>query len=163
MCNWWITRYTHNISDPTCLVLAATSTTSPHNILAVIVLKKYDAQTKGAGTWTFFPRCEDQPKEAYEDMLRSMIQGRERFMLGKPHYHIEHFAVDHAVQRLGVGKKLIAKAFEIVDEEGVEVFVQTNEFAAAFYERVGFVEVGREGVSGGMDEVFLVRAARGKA
>jgi ribosomal protein S18 acetylase RimI-like enzyme len=163
---WWSTRYSHDISDPDCIVLSASSTTSPNDVLAVIVLRKYDETTRGAGTWTMFERCEDQPREAYEDMLRSMIEGREKFMLGKPHYHIEHFAVDFEVQRLGVGKKLIAAACEIVDREFVEVFVQTNEFAAAFYERVGFREVGREGVSGGvsggMDEVLLIRGARGK-
>jgi GNAT superfamily N-acetyltransferase len=89
-----------------------------------------------------------------------MIEYRERFMLGRPHMCVEHFGIDGACQGEGLGSRLMGRVCEMADEEGLDVFVQANEFAESFYHRFGFGTEGSEVMPGGLTECFLVRRAR---
>jgi len=159
---WWSSRYAASMADPKCITLKATTTDSPHDVLGLLCMSKMDAGELGAGGWTTFARSVDHPKEPYEDCLRLMVEAREKHMVDRPHYLLEHFGIDAQHQKRGLGGRMIAAACSHADENGADIFVEANEFAAPFYVRNGFAELGREPVVGGMDEVFLVRYAKEK-
>ena len=75
------------------------------------------------------------------------------------HYHIELFGTDHEWKGKGIGSKMLKRACEIADGEGLDVFVQANAGAVSFYEKFRFRNEG-ELVMPGEDnylETFMVR------
>lgn len=95
-------------------------------------------------------------------MIAGMVEYREKYMFGKEHFCIDHFGVDSGVQGMGLGSLLLGRACEIADAEGLDVFVEANEFAESFYRRFGFESEGTLVMPGGMTECFLVRRFVGK-
>lgn len=91
-----------------------------------------------------------------------MIDYREKYMLGKDHFCVDHFGVDSEVQGKGLGATLLGRACEIADQEGLDVFVEANEFAESFYQRFGFRTEGKLLMTGGLTECFLVRRFGGQ-
>ncbi|CEO58570.1 hypothetical protein PMG11_03282 [Penicillium brasilianum] len=158
---WWGNKYALDIADPNCYVLKISSIEAPTTVLGLLALRKYEANQKGAGRWT---SCRPPPEvdgQAYDAMIDSMVECREKFMFGRVHLCIDHFGVDHAYQGRGMGKMLMGKACEIADREGLDVFVQANEFAESFYRNFGFeteekVEIPPDGVT----QCFLIRRSR---
>ncbi|OKO94336.1 hypothetical protein PENSUB_11603 [Penicillium subrubescens] len=149
------------IADSNCYVLKISSsdsaTPTPAPVLGLLSLRKYDANEKGAGRWASYPPPPEVDKESYDAMLKSMIEYRERFMLGRVHLCIDLFGVDHEYQGRGMGKMLLAKACEIADREKLDVFVEANEFAESFYHDFGFETEGRiEMPLDGVTQCFLV-------
>lgn len=159
---WWENKYRMDIADPNSYVLKISSLVSqapaPAPVIGLLSLRKYDANETGAGRWATCPPPPEVDKEAYNAMIKSMVEYRERFMLGRVHLCIDHFGVDHEYQGRGMGKLLIAKACEIADREKLDVFVQANEFAESFYHNFGFGMEGRiEMPLDGVTQCFLVR------
>jgi ribosomal protein S18 acetylase RimI-like enzyme len=151
---WWEKKYAMDIADSNSYVLKFSSPD-------LLSLRKYDANETGAGRWASCHPPPEVDKEAYDAMIKSMVEYRERFMLGRVHLCIDHFGVDHEYQGRGMGKMLIAKACEIADREQLDVFVQANEFAESFYHNFGFGTEGRlEMPLDGVTQGFLVRKSR---
>lgn len=158
---WWEKKYALDIADPNCYVLKVSSSDSPTTVLGLLSLRKYEANQKGAGRWTSCLPPREVDRQAYDAMINSMIECRERFMLGRDHLCIDHFGVDHGYQGRGMGKMLMGRACEIADAEGLDVFVQANEFAESFYRNFGFeteekVVIPPDGVT----QCFLIRRSR---
>lgn len=117
---------------------------------------------KGSGLWTMYDLTADHDRVAYRPMIAGMTEHRERVMLGKPHFVIELFGVDHAYKGRRIGVQLLARACEIADEAGHEIFVQANASARDFYCKLGF-EVQWKSVMPGETEYveyMLVRACK---
>lgn len=172
---WWEERYALDIADPACHVQVIRSAESEPNptgdaeaaaesrqaspkVLGLVFTRRYTATERGAPSWTACPPPADLVDLAtFTAMVSAMIEYRERFMLGRPHMCVEHFGVDGACQGSGLGGRLMGRVCELADAEGLDVFVQANEFAESFYHRFGFVTEGKLGMPGGLTECFLVR------
>ena len=141
---WWARIFTDLLTNPDCHVLTALRTepnspSFPPYAAGVLILRLLSADERGAGFWTAFPMTPDHDVPACTEMINGMVKAREKMMLGKTHFVIEMFSVESAMQRSGVGSRMMKRACEIADEAGSETFVQANHFARRFYERFGFV------------------------
>ncbi|KAL8650764.1 MAG: hypothetical protein Q9210_003636 [Variospora velana] len=154
---WWEERYALDINDPNCYLLKVSSPKSSTTVLGLISLYKYHAHEKGAGRWAFFPPPPQVDREMYDAMINAMAEYREKFMLGQPHFCIYHFGVDAKHQGQGLGKRLMARACDIADQEKLNIFVEANEFAESFYHKFGFETVHKVEMPGGLTECFLIR------
>lgn len=154
---WWEEKYALDIDDPACHLLKISSPESSSTILGLLSLRKFTADERGAGRWGTFPPPPEVDSEAFDAIIQSMIKYREQFMLGKPHFCVDHFGVDAEYQGRGLGTKLLAKACEIADREELDVFVEANEFAESFYNRFGFKTEQKLKMPGGLTECFLIR------
>lgn len=123
----------------------------------------------GSGSWSLFPRTGDHDAVKFDAMVDAMSRHREAIMRvgdesgARVHYFVELLGVDHSWKGKGVGAALLRRACEVADAEGLEVFVQANGSARAFYEKVGgFGVVAREVMPGGngYEEFMLVRPAK---
>lgn len=158
---WWEEKYAMDIEDPKCYVLKISSPDSPTSVLGLLSLRKYEANERGAGRWTSFAPPSQVDRVAYDAMIKSMVDYRERFMFGQVHLCIDHFGVDATYQRRGLGKMLIVKTCKIADQEGLDIFVQANEFAETFYQNFGFTTEERlEIPPDGVTQCFLIRRCR---
>lgn len=157
MAPWWEEKYALDIDDPTYHLLKVSSVESTATVLGLVCLRKFEAEEKGAGRWSDFPPPPQADREAYEAMIKSMIEYRERFMLGRAHLCVDHFAVDFKYQGSGFGTRLMTRACEIADREKLDMFVEANEFAEKFYQRFGFKTHRRLKMPGGLTECFLIR------
>jgi ribosomal protein S18 acetylase RimI-like enzyme len=167
MSSWWEARHRLNIEDPDCqlLVLAEAAGPSEETIVGLLSMRRYRAGETGAGRWTSFAAPErllpPTEREAYDEMVRVMVESREAFMMDRPHFGIDHLAVDAATQGRGLGRTLMDRACALADREGLDVFVEANEFAESFYHRFGFVTTKTLPMPGGMAECILIRRAGG--
>lgn len=154
---WWEEKYALDMEDPRCHILKIPSSKSSTTVLGLICLRKYEAGARGAGRWSMFPPPPQADWEAYDAMVKSMIEYRERFMLGQAHLCVDHFGVDAEYQGRGLGSMLMAMACEIADRERLDMFVEANEFAESFYQRFGFKTEQKLEMPGGLTECFLIR------
>lgn len=154
---WWEEKYALNINDPTYHVLKIPSKDDPSKVLGLLSMRKYAAEERGAGRWSSFAPPPQIDAEAFDAMIKSMVDHRERYMLGRDHFCIDHFGTDAEHQGRGLGASLLGKACEIADQEKLDVFVEANEFAESFYHRFGFKTEAKLEMPGGMTECFLVR------
>ncbi|MAD85851.1 MAG: hypothetical protein CL912_23045 [Deltaproteobacteria bacterium] len=154
---WWESKYALDIPDPTTRLLKISSPDSPHTVTGLLSLRKYTADERGVGRWSSTPPPPEVDSDIYKAMIDAMIEYRERYMFGKEHFCVDHFGVDSGVQGKGLGSILLGRACEIADEEGLDVFVQANEFAESFYQKFGFKTEGTLVMPGGLTECFLVR------
>ena len=157
---WWEERYAQIIDNPIYEVLKISSPDSPSTVIGLLSMRRFTAEERGAGTWSSFPAPPQGDREGFEGVHKSMVEYRERFMMGRPHFNIEHFGVDAGYQGSGVGSRIIAKACEIADREELDMFVEANEFAESFYQRHGFETEMKQEMPGGMAECFLIRRSR---
>lgn len=155
--SWWEEKYALDIEDPTCHVLRVLSPDEAGVVLGLLCLRRYTADERGAGRWTSFPPATEIIGEAYDLMVKSMVEYREKLMLGRAHLCIDHFGVDSAYQGRGLGASLLGRACEIADQETLDIFVEANEFAESFYHRFGFKTEARIEMPGGMTECLLTR------
>ena len=157
---WWSRVFSDESKDPTCHVLVAIDPDTDKDI-GVLTLRLLGPHDKGVGFWTspshLWPP--DINHEMCKAMIDSMVENRERLMMGKSHYLIELFGAEHGWKGKGVGTKLLRRACEIADGEGVDVFVQANGSAKGFYERLGFECEGSVVMPGdeGYAEFMMVR------
>ncbi|KAH7417785.1 acyl-CoA N-acyltransferase [Cadophora sp. MPI-SDFR-AT-0126] len=158
---WWEAKYALDIPDPTSRLLKISPVSSPHTVTGLLSLRKYTTDERGAGRWSSFPPPPEVDRETYKAMIDAMIEYREKYMFGKEHFCVDHFGVDSAVQGKGLGSILLGRACEIADAEGLDIFVQANEFAESFYQRFGFKTEGTLVMPGGLTECFLVRRSGG--
>lgn len=154
---WWEEKYALDIDDPNYHLLKIPSAGDPTIVLGLICMRRYGADERGAGRWSSFPPPPEVDHDAYTAMVQSMVDHRENYMLGRPHFCIDHFGVDGEHQGCGLGAILLGRACEIADQEKLDVFVEANEFAESFYHRFGFKTEARLEMPGGMTECFLVR------
>jgi ribosomal protein S18 acetylase RimI-like enzyme len=154
---WWEEKYALDIDDPNCYLIKTPSPDSPTTVLGLINLRKYKADERGAGRWSSFPPPPTANIGAYDAMVKAMIYYRENFMLGQVHLCVEHFCVDSECQGQGLGKALMAKAYEMADRERLDMFVEANEFAESFYQKFGFKTEQKLEMPGGITECFLIR------
>jgi ribosomal protein S18 acetylase RimI-like enzyme len=154
---WWEERYALDIDDPSCFVLKIPSPESSTTVLGLLNLRKFKADERGAGRWSSFPPPPTTDREAYEAVVNSMVEYREKFMLGLPHLCVNHFGVDAEYQGRGFGIMLLTKACEIADREELNMFVEANEFAESFYQKFGFKTEQKLMMPGGLTECFLIR------
>jgi GNAT superfamily N-acetyltransferase len=177
---WWEERYALHIADPACHVLVIRESkpdskveselvaeskeahpSAQPQVLGLVFVRKYTSSERGDPSWNArAPPADLVDPATFSAMVSAMIEYRERFMLGRPHMCVEHFGVDGACQGEGLGSRLMGRVCEMADEEGLDVFVQANEFAESFYHRFGFGTEGSEVMPGGLTECFLVRRAR---
>lgn len=158
---WWEYKYSLDIADPNNYVLKISFSDTPTTVLGLLSLRKYAANEKGAGRWTACLPPPEADREAVDAMVKAMVEHRERYMLGHVHLCIDHFGVDDAYQGRGMGKMLMARACEIADAEGLDIFVEANEFAESFYKNFGFEEEDRLALPpDGVTQCFLIRRAR---
>ncbi|KAJ6438861.1 NAD(P)-binding protein [Purpureocillium lavendulum] len=160
---WWRDKYALDMADPAYRLLKVSSPAAPDVVLGLICVRRYAADERGAGRWTRLPPPPGADADAYAAMIRSMIQHRERLMLGRAHLCVDYLAVDAESQGRGFGTRLLARACGIADDQGLDVFVQANEFAEGFYRRFGFRSEQKLQMPGGMTECFMVRAADDRA
>jgi ribosomal protein S18 acetylase RimI-like enzyme len=158
MAPWWEEKYAQDLDDPTYHLLKIPSPDSPGTVIGLVCLRRFQANERGAGRWGDFSPPPQADREAYDAMIRSMIEYRERFMLGRAHICVDHFAVDADHQGRGLGTKLMAMACGIADKEKLDMFVEANEFAEKFYQRFGFKTEQRLEMPGGLIECFLIRS-----
>jgi ribosomal protein S18 acetylase RimI-like enzyme len=154
---WWEEKFTLDINDPTYRLLKISPPDTPSKVAGIICLRKYKAGERGAGGWSNFPPPPKADNEAFKAVVQSMVDYRERFMIGQDHMVVDHFGVDAEYQGSGLGSKLLARACELADEEKLDMFVEANELAESFYQRFGFKTEGKEKMPGGMTECFLIR------
>lgn len=157
---WWEKKYALDINDPKYRLLKIASSESSTIILGLLCLRKYGAEEMGAGRWSSLQPPPEVDKAAYDAMIKSMIEYRERFMLGRAHFCLDHFGVDAEYQGRGLGTKLMAKACEIADGEKLDIFVEANEFAESFYHKFGFRTEQKLEMPGGLTECILIRPSR---
>lgn len=136
---WWSRLFLNEIEDPACNVLIALDPATGKDI-GILNLRLLGPEERGVGLWTdpTFELSPDIDREMLQAMVDSMIEWREKLMMGKPNFLIELFGAEHGWKGKGVGTKLLRRAVEIADQRGYDVFVQANGSAKGFYERVGF-------------------------
>jgi ribosomal protein S18 acetylase RimI-like enzyme len=157
MAPWWEAKYALDVDNPDCYLLKISSPESSSTVLGLLSLRKYKADERGAGRWSSFPPPPEIDRAAFDGVVNSMIEHRERLMLGRPHFVIDHLGVDHENRGQGLGSKLLARACEVADQEQLDIFVEANEFAESFYQKFGFKTEERLKMPGGLTECFLVR------
>ena len=158
MREWWAQNFTEQLRDPRCNVLTVLDQASK-DAVGILLLRLMGPQERGSGSWTSRELTDDHDKEAYKPMIDGMTEHRERVMFGTAHFMIELFGVDHALKGRRLGDRLLRRACEIADEAGYPTFVQSNQFAKAFYEKHGFEEKGRSDMPGEIkySEFMLLR------
>ena len=134
---WWSRIFQNVINSSSCHVLAAIDPDTDKDI-GILILRLLGPDERGAGFWTMYDWTEDHDEAKVKAMIDAMVEYRERMMLGRSHFSIELFGVDHDFKGRGVGTKLLARACEIADRAGYDVFVQANASARDFYARLGF-------------------------
>ncbi|KAK5165381.1 uncharacterized protein LTR77_008910 [Saxophila tyrrhenica] len=177
---WWRNIFQHFLSDSSSWhVLTASAPSSESNFprnaeedeeeaIGVLVLRHMQPHERGSGAWSIFPLTSDHDAEKFNAMVSTMSLQRERIMrvdeeeAARKHYTIELFGVDNSWKGKGVGAALLRRACEVVDERGLETFVQANASARAFYEREGFQVRGSEVMPGEdkYEEFMLLRPAK---
>lgn len=159
---WWRDRYAQDIADDGCHILVVTETPSSNEVAGVCCLRYIQADERGAGRWTTYAPSEHHPAEQYRAMVASMAENREKLMLGRQHFLLEHLGVDLAYQRSGFGTLLIDQACSLSREKSCDIFVQANEFAAPFYKKHNFTLHGSFEMPGGLGEFFMLYSANSK-
>ncbi|KAK1071799.1 hypothetical protein LTR12_008566 [Friedmanniomyces endolithicus] len=158
---WWSNIFTNQIEDSNTHLLTALDPKT-NTAIAVLSMRRMAADDKGAGSWNNHDLTPDHDVVGYKAMIDSMGEHRERLMLGRPHFLIQLFGVDHAYAGKGIGRSLLARACEIGDSAGLDMFVQANASAKGLYEKMGFEVGGEEVMPGEMKyvEYMLVRKCK---
>ena len=152
---WYARIYADEIQDPACHVLtvidndnynnnqsASSSSEEQPLALGILLLRLMPPSDKtSSGIWTKHAVTPDHNKEKYEAMVVPMGALRSEIMGTREHFLLELFGVDDEAKGMGLGKKLLQRACEISDEAGVDIFVEGNMFAVAFYRKFGFEKV----------------------
>lgn len=157
---WWKEIFTSEINDRTCHVLVARNPqVNTESIVGVLTLRLMHAEDRGAGFWTLHHPAPDIDQGLFTEMIAGMLEYRTKLITGKPSYLLELFGVDHAWKGHKMGIKLLARAGEIADGSGHDIFVQANAGAKSFYEKLGFVCEAKVpiGEDGSYVEYMLVR------
>jgi ribosomal protein S18 acetylase RimI-like enzyme len=168
---WYARIFEDEIEDPTCHVLTVIddgeqndSSEERPRALGILLLRLMDPEDKqSSGVWTKHPITPDHDAAKFESMAAPMGAMRAEIMGDREHFLLELFGVDDDCKGTGLGRKLLQRACEISDEEDVDIFVEANAFAVAFYRKFGF-EVKREIVLPGEEaygEAMLVRSVGG--
>jgi len=140
MRKWFATLYNDEINNSGISYPLVAIDTTTNSVVGILALRLMGANERGSGMWTNRSLCEDHQAEMHKDMCDSMTSHRERLMLGRPHFLIQLFGVDHAYKGRQLGKRLLHRAFEIADQAGFEIFVQANASARGIYLNHGFEE-----------------------
>jgi ribosomal protein S18 acetylase RimI-like enzyme len=107
-----------------------------HEPLALVILAKCHLRPDGRRWVPYLATADERPVGVFA------------LAFGAQDAHLRHFAVDHRVQRRGIGREMLAAALEraAVDEpECRRVLLTThpeNEAALALYRAGGFVDTG---------------------
>lgn len=110
-----------------------------HRAVGILLLRRIDADDAGENVFDRHPPTSDHDQARWAAMLSPTVGGpREKLMKGRCHFSLDLFGVDDRYQGTGLGKKLLQKACEIADHNQLDVFVQANVYAKAFYEKRGF-------------------------
>ncbi|WPH02324.1 Hypothetical protein R9X50_00518700 [Acrodontium crateriforme] len=140
---WWEKALLESIADPkshplTALDLAALDESK--RAIGLLCLTLFDPDERGAGMFTLAgnPFPSDGDNEALKAMVGTIVEHRERLMLGRTHFLLELFGVDNTYKGRGIGLAMLCKACDIADEAGHDVFVQANASAKDFYAKFGF-------------------------
>jgi ribosomal protein S18 acetylase RimI-like enzyme len=169
---WYARVFEDEIQDPACHVLTVIDDGGPQNhssedhprALGILLLRLMDPEDRtSSGIWTKHVITPDHDREKYESMIVPMGAMRPEIMGEREHFLLELFGVDDEAKGTGLGRKLLQRACEISDGKGVDIFVEANAFAVAFYRKFGF-EVIKEIVLPGEEaygEAMLVRSSRG--
>jgi GNAT superfamily N-acetyltransferase len=76
------------------------------------------------------------------------------------HWHLGPVAVEPALQHRGIGSTLLERFCAVVDEDGVEAYLETDASAnVSLYERFEFQTIGQEPILG-VQNWFMSRSAR---
>lgn len=140
MRDWFATLYNDEINNSGISYPLVAIDTTTNSVVAILALRQMRADERGSGMWTNRSLCEDHQAEMHKDMCNSMTSHRERLMLGRPHFLIQLFGVDHAYKGQSLGKRLLLRAFDFADQAGLEIFVQANASARGIYLKHGFEE-----------------------
>jgi GNAT superfamily N-acetyltransferase len=140
MRGWFTTMYNDEINNIGISHPIVAIDTTTGSVVGILALRLMGADERGSGMWTNRSLCDDHQAEMHKDMCDSMTSHRERLMLGRSHFLIQLFGVDHAYKGQHLGKRLLLRAFEIADQAGLEVFVQANASARGMYLKHGFEE-----------------------
>lgn len=168
---WWNSIFSLILQDPDYHILIATpSTTSTvpvqddefdRSVIGMLIFHFIHQQPgkPSLNPWTSVALTPDHDAEKVQGMLAAGDDAAEKVMGGRQHYAVENLGTDHAWKGKGVGTALLARACEMADERGVEVYVLANSTATSFYERHRFEERERVVIPGDVaySECKLVR------
>ncbi|KAG4436038.1 hypothetical protein IFR05_008470 [Cadophora sp. M221] len=135
----------------------------------------------GFAKWNFFSKIGPQnpfPTEfppagkpelgkwIFEEFARVMNQK----MLGKKYVYMHILVVDPEFQRMGIGKRMLEWGLKLVDEEGLETYIDASPEGKGLYEKMGWKTTNILDVDlkkwGGKDEIStaysMVRPVQGK-
>lgn len=158
---WWSRIFFDETKDPNCHVLTCIDPDTG-TAIGILTLRLIGPDEKGSGFWSMYDVTPDHDENAYRPMIDGMSEHRERLMLGKAHLLIELFGVDDGYKGQRVGQKLLARACEIGDEAGQDIFVQANASARGFYCKQGYEVKAQVSMPGEMEyvEYMLVRPCK---
>lgn len=162
---WWSSLLYDAIRDPIYHVLTIRSLEAlpaASQAIGLLLLRFVEANGEGGNVFHRHPPTADHDYARYAAMLSGSKGGpREKYMKDQAHFSLDLFGVDDSYQGTGLGKKLLRNACEIADAAEVDIFVQANMYARAFYEKRGF-ECVEEVILPGPEkygEVFMIYMA----
>ncbi|KAK3681171.1 3'-5'-exoribonuclease [Vermiconidia calcicola] len=138
---WWCSIFESEVEDPTCYPLIAVDTQATDDskrAVGVLLLRRFERGQKGGGSFTSFPLTDDHDKEGCASMFKGAGEHREALIGDRRHLVVQYFGVDHEYKGSSIGTRLLERACEIADDEGIDIFVEANKSATSFYMKVGF-------------------------
>lgn len=159
---WWSDLFRDAIKDQIYHVLTIIDDDPQkrdRRAVGILLLRRIEDDDSGENVFDRHPPTSDHDRARWDAMLGATVGGpRQRFMKGTRHFSLDLYGVDDLYQGLGLGKKLLLTACDIADEAHIDVFVQANVYAKAFYEKRGFVCVDEVILPGpdGYGEAFLI-------
>ena len=142
---WWANLIRDAIQDPIIHVLTIIDTNDDgggsgnRHAVGILLLRHVGADGNGENVFLRHPATVDHDQARYAALLDSIGQGpQERLRAGRSYFSLDLFGVDDRYQGYGLGKKLLQKACDLAEDEGIDVFVQANTNASPFYEKRGF-------------------------
>ncbi|CAK4034948.1 acyl- n-acyltransferase [Lecanosticta acicola] len=81
---------------------------------------------------------DEKRRERAKSATKSVVQGRIRWMGGRPHGLLMYMATDPAYRRLGAATKIVQWGLERCRELGIPAYLEASDEGAPVYEKLGF-------------------------
>ena len=128
----------------------------PHHAIGILLLCRMELGDSGAPVFERHPPTVDHDQARYEAMHKAGDGPFKMYTSGRPFFDVQLLGVDAEYQGIGLGMKLVQKACEISDGEGVDIFAQANTGARRFYEKCGFACLDEVKLQGSITYSFAI-------